>query len=662
MTVSDAVVVGNANIYLAKYDGVTLRNPGSGVEFGNASDEALAAVTAAAASKGWSGTALVSLWSHNDKAITTLELSKPDTAQADLPIYAGVVAVGEDGKPAADADVTFYPVTEQNGNLSVDFHTSISGSAVVLIQPTEDYGIMTLEAPEFLLGKTDDQASYTIPHSTTYTFSDNLKNSLLTDENDTLRDSTIQIQLHTDLSVDPADVSFTSQVFSAGTITFEDGLLTIPCTMKDGWKDASVWDVSVDWTAALSGSDFAHGAVLPASGSFSATTNRTNIYVPANAATTEMKASVDITAVAGEHGSISPASATVPYGSDITFQIQADSGYYISDVKVDGVSVGTPSEYTFEKVITNHTIEAVFEPYTSSTTSYAITATAGAGGSISPSGSVRVNRGSDKTFSMKADEGYEIADVLVDGKSVGAVSSYTFKNVQEKHTISVTFRLLHPTPDDTGVSDWLNTKDHLAYLQGFPDGRFGPNQNMTRAEAAQMFYNLLLDKDVEQTVAFTDVASDAWYAKAVHALASLGILNGVGDGEYAPERSITRAEFTAIAMRFADLETSGENTFSDVKESDWFYDVVVGSIQYGWIQGYPDGTFRPNATITRAEVTAITNRMLGRSADKTYVDQHADTLRQFQDVNASNWAYYEIAEATNAHEYTISGGTENWKF
>ena len=167
-------------------------------------------------------------------------------------------------------------------------------------------------------------------------------------------------------------------------------------------------------------------------------------------------------------------------------------------------------------------------------------------------------------------------------------------------------------PDDTGVSDWLNTKDHLAYLAGYPGGTFGPDQNMTRAEAAQMFYNLLLEKDVEITVEFEDVPADAWYAKPVNTLASLGILSGVGNGRFDPERSITRAEFTVIAMKFANTSGGGVNIFSDVNEDDWFYSAVVDSTQYGWINGYPDGTFR-RSTIS-GRVTVIVNHMLGRAA------------------------------------------------
>lgn len=215
-------------------------------------------------------------------------------------------------------------------------------------------------------------------------------------------------------------------------------------------------------------------------------------------------------------------------------------------------------------------------------------------------------------------------------------------------------------PDDTGVSDWLNTKEHLAYLAGYPGGIFGPDQNMTRAEAAQMFYNLLLEKDVETTVEFEDVPADAWYAKPVNTLASLGILSGVGNGRFDPERSITRAEFTVIAMKFANTSGGGVNIFSDVNEDDWFYSAVVDSTQYGWINGYPDGTFRPEATISRAEVTVIVNHMLGRAADRPYVIAHEEELNTFGDVNRGHWGYFHVAEATNAHEYHTEDGTESW--
>lgn len=375
-----------------------------------------------------------------------------------------------------------------------------------------------------------------------------------------------------------------------------------------------------------------------------------------------------ITATAGENGSITPGTTQVYKGDSQTFTITADSGYHIEDVLVDGASVGAVSSYTFDDVAADHTISVTFEKnsggsVTPTPTRYTITAEAGEGGSISPSGRVSVTRGSDKTFTISADDGYGIADVLVDGKSVGAVSSYTFENVRANHTIEVVFERTGSAvadPDDTGVSDWLNTEDHNAYLNGYPGSLFGPDNNMTRAEVAQMFYNLLLDKNVPITVTFDDVPADAWYTEAVNTLASLDILNGVGNNKFEPERSITRAEFTTIAMRFTDGALDGENIFPDVNPDDWFYDYVVGSIQYGWINGYPDGTFGPNDPISRAEVTTITNRMLGRSADEAFVDSNQASLVQFGDITDRHWAYYQVMEATNGHDYTKTDGVEDW--
>lgn len=303
-----------------------------------------------------------------------------------------------------------------------------------------------------------------------------------------------------------------------------------------------------------------------------------------------------------------------------------------------------------------------------SVSSYIIKAAAGANGSISPKGTISVSRGADKTFSIKADAGYEIADVRVDGASVGAVRTYEFKNVTKAHEIYATFKKAENEPEQevadpekTGVASLLETVEHNAYLHGYGNGGFGPNNNMTRAEAAQMFYNLLRQKNVTVTVQFTDVSDDAWYATAVNTLASLGILKGVGEDKYAPTRAISRAEFAAIATRFAKINLEGSTPFDDVSDADWYYNAVLTAVNYGWINGYGDNTFRPHNTVTRAEVTTIVNRMLARRADKDFVADHINNMRTFNDVDSSFWAYHYIMEATNGHDYDRVEHTEIWK-
>ena len=215
-------------------------------------------------------------------------------------------------------------------------------------------------------------------------------------------------------------------------------------------------------------------------------------------------------------------------------------------------------------------------------------------------------------------------------------------------------------PSDSGTDRYLNTEDHVQYMTGYPDGTFGPSQNMTRAEAAQMFYALLLDKNVAHTVSFSDVPADAWYAEAVNTLASLGMINGYPDGTFRPDAPITRAEFCVIALAFAYEPEDFDCDFRDVSTRDWFYDYVAQATSYGWISG-SDRSFRPNECITRAEVSVIVNNMLGRVADEDYIDRHEDELNTFPDVKPSHWAYYSIMETANSHDFTKRNGNENWR-
>ncbi len=216
-------------------------------------------------------------------------------------------------------------------------------------------------------------------------------------------------------------------------------------------------------------------------------------------------------------------------------------------------------------------------------------------------------------------------------------------------------------PSVTGVSRWLNTTDHIAYLTGYPGGAFGPDNNMTRAEVAQMFYALLNNKNVTITKTFPDVPADAWYAAAVNTLASLGMVSGDEHGNYRPNDPITRAEFCVIALAFAYEPENAVCYFGDVARSDWFYTYVAQAASYGWIGGYTNGNFGPNDRITRAQVTTIVNNMLGRAADRDYVIDHQADLVQFTDLTRAHWGYFQIMEATNAHDYTKSNGTENWR-
>ena len=210
------------------------------------------------------------------------------------------------------------------------------------------------------------------------------------------------------------------------------------------------------------------------------------------------------------------------------------------------------------------------------------------------------------------------------------------------------------------VSGLLDTENHRVYLQGYPDGSFRADGQMTRAEAAQMFFNLLKDDGGRYAETFSDVREDDWFAEAAGTLAGLGIVEGYEDGTFRGNQTITRAEFAAMAVRFAGAAESAECGFSDVPAGSWMYASVASAAEFGWIRGYEDGTFRPQNRVTRSEVCTMVNRMLGRSADRDFLESHGDEIRHFTDLKSDHWAYGEIAEAVNAHEYRKTESGEEW--
>lgn len=208
----------------------------------------------------------------------------------------------------------------------------------------------------------------------------------------------------------------------------------------------------------------------------------------------------------------------------------------------------------------------------------------------------------------------------------------------------------------------LNRRDHTTFLVGYADGTFGPECNMTRAEVTTMFARLLteqIEADKTYSNTFNDVAKDCWAANYIGYMQQFGIVTGYEDGSFRPDAPVTRAEFAAIASRFEKL-TQGSKSFTDVPDTHWAVKYINFAATRGWVTGYEDGTFKPEHSITRAEVAAVTCRLLERSADQTYIRSHIGELRTFADVTESHWAYWYAMEAANGHDYTKSGGSENW--
>ena len=202
----------------------------------------------------------------------------------------------------------------------------------------------------------------------------------------------------------------------------------------------------------------------------------------------------------------------------------------------------------------------------------------------------------------------------------------------------------------------LNKKDHKQYMYGYPDWTFVPAANITRGEAAAMFARLFKEYpglDYNYKKYYTDVDESYWGFKEVAYLSEFDILSGYSDGTFRPNNKITRAEFVKIAESFEAL-TWGLSPYNDVDGGHWAFRYIVSSAAKGWISGYPDGSFRPNSFISRAEAVTIVNRLLERRPDKDYIDTHKPELKPFTDLKPSYWAYYEIYEAVDGHDYNRS--------
>ena len=225
-----------------------------------------------------------------------------------------------------------------------------------------------------------------------------------------------------------------------------------------------------------------------------------------------------------------------------------------------------------------------------------------------------------------------------------------------------------PVPPTVKIEDddalGLNTTDHFAYIVGYGNGEVRPQNNITRAEVATIFFRLLTDdvrdENLTKTNRYSDVAATSWYNTAVSTLSSMGIITGYPDGTFRPNAAITRAEFAAIAARF---DNDGDKTaakFSDIA-THWAKDEISIAYNNGWITGYPDGTFGPQRDITRAETMTLVNRVLNRQPE-TEDDLLPNMTVWTDNANPNAWYYLAVQEATNSHYYKFKTNSkyEKW--
>ena len=277
--------------------------------------------------------------------------------------------------------------------------------------------------------------------------------------------------------------------------------------------------------------------------------------------------------------------------------------------------------------------------------------------------------GASYTVTETANDDYTVSAEAIHGTVDGAVVSGTIPDLEDGAAAAHYTNTYHgswippvdpdPTPDpDPGDKPELNTEDHYAYIVGYEDGSVQPEGDITRAEVATIFFRLLTDESRNefwsQTNNYTDVPADAWYNNAVSTLSNAGIIDGYEDGTFKPDGNITRAEFATIAVRFFEATYDGGDLFSDIA-GHWAQDYINEAANAGIVDGYPDGTFGPQKLITRAEAMTMVNRTIDRHPD---ADHLLDDMIVWPDNPETAWYYEQVQEATNSHEYTMNTDDE----
>ncbi|MBQ7096461.1 MAG: InlB B-repeat-containing protein [Clostridia bacterium] len=373
-------------------------------------------------------------------------------------------------------------------------------------------------------------------------------------------------------------------------------------------------------------------------------------------------------------------SPIVSTGHIVSFETKG--GNDISDVTVNEGEVLTkpdnPSRkgYSFKGWYRDEDLNEEYDfsrPVTESFTLYAKwqkkQSTGGSGGS---------GRVISYTVSFVTDDGAETTQIKVIRNSVlpkpddPTKDGYVFEGWHTDEAFENPYNFANPVTSSftlyakwrkTGVADILNTSEHFAYVKGYQDNTVRPENNITRAETAEIFYRLLNENTRNSNFttenAFSDTKADGWYNASVSTLARIGIVKGKTLKLFAPDDFITRGEFAAICARFDDSDYEITDSFTDVN-GHWAEKEIYEASAHGWIKGYEDGAFRPDECITRAEAITMINRMLERNP-KAVEDLHKDMKKWSDNSDESAWYYIAIQEATNGHSYTkTDDGNEKW--
>lgn len=662
------------------------------IKLGNASPASVTALSDKATANSWNAP-LATFWAQRDGAA---ELTVGGlVANDDLPVYVLTLPVDETGAVNTGAAPKVFAAQKTGNTGEVKFtlpDVSGNGCAVALAQPTTDFGsvVITTSKPE--LEETADLSggAYEVPYTVTYTMSDSLLSMLKTASADIPAMSFV-VELDSRLTAKADDsgnclYTFDGDGILGGTASVSGHTVTVTCTPLPGWKAAIAGKSSVKMalqcTGVLAAADFSAGESLNTSAHISGTVSDgstvTSVMIPSKVCRTKMTAHYSVF----YHGNEADSGETVDSRSYIfgDLAVVSENGYVRDGHSFVGWNTQRDGSGTHHVPGSSITVTDHIHLYAQwtrnssgddSDTGYTLRLTKLDAGDGTPlSGAKfelwRVGTRSDTRLGIYETNryGWTQAEVSQSGDYywVETVPPEGYRLGGGKHPTNTGKNSRITVYNTEAAVPALFTDDHYAYIVGGPDGTVRPNDSMTRAGVATIFFRLLKDSVRDANLltgcTYTDVPDGHWANTAISTMTGLDIVRGYDAAAFGPGDPITRAQFAAICARFDTGKSNGSRTFSDIK-GHWAKAYIERAAELGWISGFQDGTFRPDAYITRAQAVTMINRMLNRVPEDP--SDLLPGMNVWPDCGPGDWFYLAIQEATNSHDYRRKAGSyETW--
>lgn len=690
--ISNDATIGNKAVYFqTNTKTVTPAADSLDIKLGNASKESVTALSGKANANGWSAP-LATFWAQRDG---TAELTVGGlTLDSALPqiVYALVQETNADGKPASGAEIKVYSTEITTDGIRLTLPNGYAnGCAVALAQPTTDFGTVVITTTKPELEETADLSggAYEVPYTVTYTMSGSLLSMLKASADITAMSFVVELDSRLTAKADDSGnclYTFDGDGILGGTASVSGHTVTVTCTPLPGWKAAIAGKSSVKMalqcTGVLAAADFSGGSSLNTaahiSGTVSDGSTATSVMIPSTVCRTKMTAHYSVF----YHGNEADSGETVDSRSYIfgDLAVVSENGYVRDGHSFVGWNTQRDGSGTHHVPGSSITVTDHIHLYAQWTrnssgddddTGYTLRLTKLDAGDGTPlSGAKfelwRVGTRSDTRLGVYETNryGWTQAEVSQSGDYywVETVPPEGYRLDGGKHPTDTAKNSRITVYNTEAAVPALFTDDHYAYIVGGPDGTVRPNDSMTRAGVATIFFRLLKDSVRDANLltgcTYTDVPDGHWANTAISTMTGLDIVRGYDAAAFGPGDPITRAQFAAICARFDTGKSNGSRTFSDI-EGHWAKAYIERAAELDWISGFQDGTFRPDAYITRAQAVTMINRMLNRVPEDP--SDLLPGMNVWPDCSPSDWFYLAIQEATNSHDYRHKAGSyETW--